>query len=601
MKTLTLLPGLALLLLSLSSSAKSPAPAQTTDDKNTSLFTRVNHRYQAVLQGVSFYYYTQADRVQIISEFLHSIESDYALLDIKAKRFNIDMDELKKQALADETAIRDTADEKEQASSNLQFLDRAKKLVALFQDTHFSAKARAPLNPTLLPFAIAKSEGKYIILGRYRKLMEYLAQKDPSFSEIELGQEVVSIDDLPIEKAIAALTPFISGSSQAFRESRAATALTFRDFAFPDRGYAIVGLKNKNGDVVKMKFPWFYRMPSRGDENLYFKERGFLQYDQLRMNWDEENNKWASKSIPLDNEDSIHSLPALTDKHEFNNQADDTIVKTGYVLRGGKAYAVLQINSFMESDVFDEKKNKISFLQALRAFINKIDSESTPLILDLRGNGGGNGKYPAALLSMLTEDKTYGGPTQALRVTRNSQELTDESTDHETVPEELKALSQEQLNKLLTDAIQDRDVHTAAFSTGDIQADPEVGGFSQKVVALLTPECISACDMTAFLLKSSGRATIIGSPSNGTGAGFLSSGALDSQFTDSYRVLQANIPNFLFGLPGAPGTLLFPGQAEALNSENKPTQPDVLYEGTTDDLLHGSQGWINKAIEILNK
>lgn len=600
MRLIPLAPLLA--LLSFASSPSFAISAEALGKSETSLFTRVSSRYQAVLQGVSFYYYTQADRLQILTELFHSVELDYSLLEMKANRFRLDLADMKRQALAEETAIADTSDEGEQAAANLRFLDRAKKIVATFQDTHFRLRGRVRPGAVLLPFKIAKAEGKYIVSARYTKLMAFLALTEPAFSEVELGQEVVSIDGMPVEQAKTALAAYISASSEGARELDAVAALTFRSFAYPEQAYSIVGLRAKNGSITKLKVPWSYGMPSRGDLNRYLKDRGFFRFDELQLAWDEEKKEWKAKGITLDNEEAFRGLPPLAQEEKFFDGYKETVVKTGYLINGGKAYAVLQINSFHEKEVVSAKDEKLKFLSVLRKFIKKAERAGTSLILDLRVNGGGNSSYPSALLSMLApKGSIYAGPTGSFRMTRYAQAIIDQHLDREMIPEVLKGLTEEEMRKLFADAVRNKDAYTAAYSTGDIQTDPEVGGFSQKVVALISPECVSACDMTAILLKHSGRAVLIGSPTNGTGAGFMSNSSLNSEWMDSYKVLWTNVPNFLFGFPGGkPGEFTFPGQAEALNSENKPVAPDVAYESTSQDLLQGSEGWIKKAFEILD-
>jgi hypothetical protein len=155
--------------------------------------------------------------------------------------------------------------------------------------------------------------------------------------------------------------------------------------------------------------------------------------------------------------------------------------------------------------------------------------------------------------------------------------------------------------------------------------DRKVGGYSGKVLALITPYCLSSCDRLAAFLKTSGRATLIGTPTNGTGAGFQdwtdpATGRLHSDWQDSAGILTAQIPDQLFGaqaadaapiMSGKPkGFLpwikwLFQGRPEAIEYlpmadyestsllENQPTQPDLFYAPQVSDLRRGQAGWID--------
>ena len=471
--------------------------------QDQNLFERTHHRLNLVQQGFSFYYYTQADRIQILKDLFRSIELDYASLKLKEKNLHINFDQIQKDALAVEASIADTNIDLEQAVSNLDFLDRSRKIIALFQDTHFSINAVIEPNPIVLPFIITKAEGKYVVTGIYRKLMNYLTETVPAFSGITLGTEVVSIDGKPVAEAARALEPFINASSKAFLEQEALNGLTIRDFSFPDNPYCIVAFRKKDGTLNTLKFPWFHKRPARPDQALFFKEANFRGYDDLRLTWDANAKKWNTTGIGLENGDATNSLPELNSQEIFVDGNGKPVVKTGYILTDGRAFGVMQINSFIEATVIDNAKKQQHFLQVLKEFIKALEAQSVPLILDLRSNPGGNGTYPPALLSMLTEKgKTYSGYSSAFRLSRNIIQILDEDMGHLTMPEEMNGLTIEQTAQIIRESREKREYYSSAFSEGDITVDPEVGGYSQKVVALISPQCVSSCDITAFLLKT---------------------------------------------------------------------------------------------------
>jgi hypothetical protein len=104
----------------------------------------------------------------------------------------------------------------------------------------------------------------------------------------------------------------------------------------------------------------------------------------------------------------------------------------------------------------------------------------------------------------------------------------------------------------------------------------------------------------ASLLKTSGRAVLVGTQSNGTGAGYLSTSELNTQWTDSLRVFETQIPNHLFGRAGDPNVRIF-GEDSALelDLENQPTMADVKYAPTAKDFSKNSLGWLEKAVETI--
>jgi Peptidase family S41 len=594
----------SLLLSSVGRAETSPAPAQAAAPSNPAdqdLFQRVQDRYKAVLKGISFYYYTQADRVQALQELFLAIDNQYAQLPLKKHRLQLDFDALKDNALAAEKAIPDTLDEAQQARSNIEFFGRVRKTVALFQDTHFSIGAKQTLSPIMIPIQIVEIRGKFFVAARFPKLISLLAEDESDFNGIDLGDEVVSIDGVPTAQARDALLPYISGSSDAARKLDATAALTQRRFAFPDNPTTVLEFRDDKGNSMKLKFPWFYNTLTRADQRRFFSDRNYLSDNQLHLTWDEDKKKWKSGDLTTDNPDFLYALPPLAGQAVYKNSDGEAIVKSGYLVRNGKAYAVLQLNAFDERTVVDASGATLKFLDVARNFIKDAETAGTSLILDLRNNPGGMASYPQALFSMLTEkNKTYPNYTEAYRVTRFAQEVNDENQGQTPTGEEITGLSRESLRKLLEDAVRSGDELTAAYSNGDITADSTVGGFSQKIVALISPNCVSSCDIASILLKSSGRAVFVGQPTNGTGGGFIGSDGTSTRWSDPYQILSGKIPTDLFGLPGGPaGAYIFPGQEEALNTENRPTTPKVYYEQSIDDVLKGGQGWINKAIEVL--
>lgn len=139
------------------------------------------------------------------------------------------------------------------------------------------------------------------------------------------------------------------------------------------------------------------------------------------------------------------------------------------------------------------------------------------------------------------------------------------------------------------------------FATEMIPFDSKVKGFNSPIVALVTADCISACDKMSFLLKSSKRAVIVGTHSNGTGAGYLSTDDLNTKWEDPLRVFSTTIPNYLFGVPGESfdTTVFGDNSSSAMCSENKPTMADVQYSPTMIDVARNNLGWLQKAAQVL--
>jgi len=163
-------------------------------------------------------------------------------------------------------------------------------------------------------------------------------------------------------------------------------------------------------------------------------------------------------------------------------------------------------------------------------------------------------------------------------------------------------LTLDDMKNVFQKTLDDRSEYTPMFAGEVIPFDMQkVKGFNNKIVALVTASCISACDKMSFLLKASGRATIIGTHSNGTGAGFLSSSELNTKWEDRLRVFETQVPNYLFGIPGKSyeTTVFDDNSADEMCSENRPTVADIQYAPTMLDVAKNNVGWLQKAAQVL--
>ena len=131
------------------------------------------------------------------------------------------------------------------------------------------------------------------------------------------------------------------------------------------------------------------------------------------------------------------------------------------------------------------------------------------------------------------------------------------------------------------------------------------GVYTKPIVVLITPECISNCEVAAAVLKESKRAILVGSHTAGTGAGSYSyKNELEPKWTDQlHYTLKLRFPNQLFGIhpSSSQGELLDYEIAKEHTSENRPivSTPSYEYETTLEDILHNGRGWKKMAIKAL--
>lgn len=572
-----------------------------------------------VYSGLKFHYLDREDRLMIVNDFLKTVELEYALLPLKAERIGLDFEKLKAEAIAEENnsadillAATDRNNELEkgrisllQAKSNMEFLDRMQMLAAKFKDTHFSIQEKIARPFVYTGLRLYRIDGK-ILVGSLEKKFLAMASKlsGTDYSRIMIGDEVQAINGIPVEDKISELKKYISASSDEFADIQAVRSLTIRNFKY-DMSNSIT-ITFKNAGVFKL--PLFANNAKdstpRLDALTFFKNFNIPQdTTTIGMTFDKATKQWADASLNFEgfSPRKLHlNLKGLT---EMIGDDGTPAIRTGYFINKGKTYGVMQILTFMTRAV-KIGETQISFIDGIRSFIAELKENQMPLILDLRQNGGGNGNLPAQVLSVLAEEgAVYPGATSGFRMTSYMRQVQEPGFHQDVVGEDQSfGLTMDELKDLFARTLDEHKVYTPMFAAEVIPYDMQkIKGFNNKIVALVTPDCVSACDKMSFLLKSSGRAVIIGSHSNGTGAGYLSTGDLNTKWEDRLRVFETQVPNYLFGLPGdsIDKTVFEEDSVSKMCTENKPTIADVQYSPTLLDLARNNQGWLLKAAQVI--
>lgn len=572
-----------------------------------------------VYSGVSFSYLDRKDRLLIVNDFLASVELEYSLLPLKAERIGLDFNKMKEEAIADENAVEDillsAKDRKDedlrekftflQAKSNMEFLDRMQALVAKFKDTHFGIQEKIARPMIYNGLRLFRIQNKIVVGSLETKFLAMAGKvSGTDFSPIRVGDEVLAIDGVPVEEKIKEMKKFIGSSSEGFLDSEAVRSLTIRNFNYEKKNSVKVTFKMAG----TYKFPVFANIVQgqtpRLDALAYFKKIGIpSDTTTIGMTFDKTTNKWTDSALRFDGYSTRRLHLNLKGVTEMAGDDGTPAIRTGYYMSKGKTYGVLQLLTFSTRNVKVGEAEPVSFLDAIRSFVAELKDNELPLILDLRINGGGNASYPRAVLSILTEGKAvYASDNFGMRMNHYTRQLEEPALFQQIPGEDVtEGIPLEDYQAMIQDTLENHLEYAPMYNFGPIEADSKVRGFNNKIVALVTPDCISACDMMSFLLKSSKRATIIGTHSNGTGAGYSTSSELNTQWEDRLRVLSTQIPNFLFGLPGnSPDTRIFEADSVSkLCTENLPTVADIPYSSTMVDLTKNNLGWLQKAVEVL--
>lgn len=573
-----------------------------------------------VYSGLKFNYLDQEDRLLIVKNFLQAIELEYALLPLKKERIGLDFAALKAEAIATESGISSillaAADKKDefarekiaflQASSNMDFLDRMQILVAKFKDTHFGIQEKISRPIVYNGLRLFRVQGKIHVGSMETKLLGMAGKlSKTNFDDIKIGDEVLAIDGVPVEQKIAELKPYIGGSSDEFIDSEAVLALTIRNFKYEKKNY--VTFTFKGAGVYKM--PLFVNnsvgATPRLDAITYFNKYN-VPTDSvgIGMTYDKATNKWNDSGLAFQGYNTRRIQANLKGLSEYTGDNQAAAMRTGYYMVDGKNYGVLQLLTFASSTATKDGQT-IPFLLAVRNFILELKENGAPLILDLRVNGGGNGGYPGAVLSILAREGSglMPGSTYGIRMTHSARQIMEPMLYSEFSGEDVTyGATADELQQIISDALDNHSDYAPMYSAAPIPPDQVVKGFNNNIVALVTPDCISACDMMSFLLKESKRAIIIGTHSNGTGAGFRSSSEINAKWEDPLKMFSSNIPNFLFGRPGASAAvnIFGPNSVSEMCSENKPTVADIPYSTQPVDVMRSNLGWLATGAQVLD-
>jgi C-terminal processing protease CtpA/Prc len=567
--------------------------------------------------GHEFWAPDAADRQDVVEEIFHAIGVNYAALGVKKARLGIDLETQRLEALLAEqrAGTANPDDPVAEARSNLDFYDRLKLAIAAFQDTHFWIDTVNPLPFLDNGLRVAEIDGSMRIVTLYSELMRYddILDGTTRHTALALGDEVVAIDGKSVDTLVGELTPYIGASSPDFARSQAVRALTSRGFRMPTTAASQYTIRHADGSTETIAIPWYvdYDGNRRPDAERYLASIGLGEASTYPA---VQEALAAHDGVPTDAVSLFAStgyrrrqplkgvaLPTVW----YKEGAGDRVLSLGSIERDGTTYAVLQILAF-NAPILEslDGRTKRPFTDVVGEFVAQAKADHRPLILDLRSNGGGNPMRVTELMSHLLP------PGGAIPTTTTSYRITPlirsiiETYDETSFDLEHYDFDQAAIH-FVKKAVSARRPFTAVFADAPtVTPSTVVGGFTEPVVALVTPDCISACDEAAMLLEATGTIPLIGTHANGTGAGSRGTELFKSDpWRDDRQLVQMGVPNELFGRPGAIGEYVFEdeGAMLRLNSENLPVSASIQYAETLPDFLDSGSGWVDQAIATIQR
>ncbi len=552
-------------------------------------------------------------RVAVVTQLKSAIVNHYANLELKNQRIKTDDGKP-----FDSVAHLDRCIEIESKTadlSDIHFIDRMKVCIAAFQDTHFAAYARTAMAGVSVGFLVRNIEGKFIIVAVQKELLKYVEQlsgmKDLD-KVIAVGNEVLEVDGQTPASLAERYRAFIASSSPGHRQLSAEQAIFARSFDYPTKPNVLLKIKSPL-KTYNYEMPWWASMTARNrlDTSRYFQKIGIPVTDRVKMYLDADG-KVDWKTVPMNYKGYLESNPLVPEDTfrplvAFKSDSGAVGARLGTIVTTTQAFCYAQLLTFSTAKLTGPDGTALSYIETMRRFIKSCKASGLNLVMDLRSNGGGNGSYPAKILSLLTPaGATLGNKVMAFRVNTTSARLITSLIEHpEIAAKDMGDIDHRFLTELYSAADAGLAMTNAIPESAGTEADTEVGGYSGKIVVLVTPNCVSACDGMAAMLKRSGRGVVLGTHTNGTGAGFQGSEDVDSGFNDTYDELSIKIPNYQFGYTTKAFSnfvsVPYANVSTEYFTENLPTVADAIVEPKVDDVMGKKNTWLEATVKALSQ
>jgi hypothetical protein len=548
---------------------------------------------------------TVRDRARVLCEIADALEQRYVFFNVKEVTARPGGTSSIAEHLAACTAAERAIAREDEP---LRFLDRLRRCTAALEDGHLLLGAPARLPTVALGVGLRRVDGRVVVANREEKLLGTLAPAAggaPLEEVLAVGNEVLEIDGRPVRERLDELARHLPASSAPARLERAVDALTRRDFLFPEARTAALTV-SVAGRATRVELPWWIS-PAGGAHPLataYAKRLG-LETTGL-VGWGHERaRRPADQAAPAlrgaQRTDPILPPREAAALREHEDEQGRVAARLGEVTLGaGRAFCYLQVLTF-HSETLSAGGERRPFVPVLEEFVRGCKERGLDLVLDLRRNEGGYLSNATGLVAALLPRGAVAPPgALVLRVTAQNRAVFEERARRRSWPAD--APEPARATAALDAAGRAGVEFTPAFLEATVGPSAAVGGYEGRVVALVGPTCMSACDRAAAMLRGAGRAVLVGEPTEGAGASQQEvPGAVGTRFTDAGGRVALAIPNAAMGVPPT-ATDAAPGPDEFFATaalENRPVRPDVPYAPSLEDLTDHNRGWLARVVALL--
>ncbi len=359
-----------------------------------------------------------------------------------------------------------------------------KRCLSQFNNGHISVSLRN--TPKVrLPFQVLYTQKKYLVKSVFPR------ENCVAMNSLQRGDEIVMIDGKPIDQLVADLKPFQISSSQLTQWHKAVSALSKRNYAYPETSVAKIKVK-RDGEIIDLTENYYFFRDNFNDdqiEPLTIKSIAecYREQDQPHQG----RGYYFSRSLYRTSWTAFSNSSRTKEIASFSKRVEGLPANSRY----------LKINNFNHSQVFlNSSSEETNLWDQIEVDIDQCKYERKKLILDIRSNVGGAYRRLSRLLNVLVPTHLNNGlEYRSLRVQHSF--AGDFRCELESFAEDFQRLNDETFS-------------SSFCQTLDI--DPMwLEGYAQDIVVLTSPLCKSSCDLLARTLKPLPNTTILGTPTEG--------------------------------------------------------------------------------------
>jgi C-terminal processing protease CtpA/Prc len=479
--------------------------------------------------------------------------------------------------------------------SEIEFHKEILSILNSLRDLHTTYQLPEPFDDKLafLPFFIEE----FFENGNPKCMVTKLLGKPPSKSFTE-GVEITHWSGIPIQRAIEANGNCYAGSNAAARHARGLDTMTFRPLALmlpPEEEWVTLSYLTDRGRKKHITFQWmvgsiYSKVVSSLKEANTADSMLFSGYDNLgRFVQNLKRHFFANKRAVMADVFSREKRERIAQSKARLGTAFPGNLAARLVPHAGKKYGYVRIYSFATDDPEGLAKDFGRLLWRMPRI---------GVILDVRGNGGGNILAAEWMLQSLARENIETEPMEFI-----NSELIEEICRSHSPSSIIDGLDLSPWEKSIREIKQTGSVYTLGYP---ITFPSTLAAFraktKRKYVLITDALCYSATDIFAAGFKDNDLGRILGTHEN-TGAGGANVWTHSLLHTLS-RDAGGNSKYFQTLPYGADFTVavrrtLRTGSSAGIPVEDLGVKPDSVWKMTRDDLLFSNRDLISNACEVL--